>query len=122
MEDEQPKVQFAEGFQFVNVYEMSLSYGVADECGWWVTCGSLILSQQVPNGDVERVQAELEAEYPTAEQQKAARYLTSLDETEHVRFTPIYKYTNVNYYGGDYRVYVEDQPGADFPQEWPHYE
>jgi hypothetical protein len=121
-EDEQPKVQFVEGFVFVNVYELSQGYGGPEEGGWWVTCGSLILSRQVPAGDVEQVQAELEAEYPTAEQQKAARYFESLDETEYVRFAPIYRYTDVNYYGGDYRVYVEDQPGADFPQEWPHYE
>lgn len=117
---------FAEGFVFVNVYEMGLAYGGAEEGGWWVTCGSLIESHQVPEAIAEGVRMVLEDEYPTAEQAKAKVYWESLaDEDSNMyvrRHGPIYRYTDVNYYGGDYRVRIEDKPGADFPEVFPSYE
>jgi len=118
--EDTPKVQFAEGFKFVNVYELSQAYGGPEEGGWWVDCGSLITSRQVPAGDAERVQAELSEEYPSAQKQRVDRLLDGYEEG--VRYAPIYRYTDVNYYGGDYRVYIEDVPGADFPEVFPRYE
>ena len=117
-------VTYAEGFMFVNVYELDLSYGGPEEGGWWVTCGTLIRSHQVPAGDVERVVAELEAEYPDANTARRERaLLPSVDENgDYIRQPRIYCYTDVNYHGGDYQVLVEDKPGADFPEVFPHYE
>lgn len=117
-------VTYAEGFKFVNVYELDQAYGGAEEGGWWVTCGTLITSHQVPDSDVARVVAGLELEYPTADDAKREQaLLPSVDENDdYIRRPRIYRYTDVNYHGGDYRVYVEDKPGADYPEVFPHYE
>jgi hypothetical protein len=92
-------VTYAPGFKFVNVYELDLAYGGPEEGGWWVECGTLICSVQVAEGDAECVQAALKVKYPRTG-----------------------KHTSVVYHGGDYRVRIEDQPGEDYPQVFPHYE
>lgn len=90
------------GKVFVNVYELSQEYGGPEEGGWWVTCGEFITGRVATTETVETIVSELETEYP-----------------ERSNGRPYY---SVVYNGGDYRVYVEDKPGADFPEVFPHYE
>jgi hypothetical protein len=116
---ESATVQYAPGFVFVNVYELDQVFGGPEEGGWWVTTYRVVTSRQVPAGSAESTKATLEAEYPTAAQVNEHNYLLSL-AGEWTRRQ--YRYTDVNYAGGDYRVHIEDKPGVDLPVEWPHYE
>lgn len=102
-------VSYAPGFKFVNVYELDLAFGGPEEGGWWVDCGTLITSRQVHTESAEDMKISLEIKYPTANQSKERGERQS-------------RYTDVNYHGGDYRVYIEDKPGEDFPKVFPHYE
>lgn len=95
-------VQYAEGFTFVNVYEVDRAYGGPEEGGWYYDTGRLITSRQVPAESAYTTRDELVQKYPKGEGRKAS--------------------WSVLYCGGDYRVYVEDHPGADFPEHTPHYE
>lgn len=84
---------------FVNVYEVDRCYGGPEEGGWWYDAGTLVESAEVPAGEAEEVAAELAEQYPHTG-----------------------KVGSVLYQGGDYRIRVEDEPGADYPVEAPHYE
>jgi hypothetical protein len=102
-------IEYADGFTFVNVYELDRVYGGPEEGGWWVTTETVVASRQVHTESAPGMKISLEIKYPTADQAKE-------------RGERQYRYTDVNYYGGDYRVYIEDKPGVDLPVEWPHYE
>ena len=88
--------------QYANVYEMDRAYGGAEEGGWWYDVGELVHTEALPLAEAAakaRI-AELEAEYPNTGES-----------------------SSVVYEGGDYRVFVEDEPGAPyFPATRPHYE
>lgn len=101
MEDEQEYtlIEYAPGFMFVNVYEVWREYGGPEEGGWCFDAGSLVKSRQVSESDVEATVSKLAEEYPNTG-----------------------KYCSVIYTGGDYRIRVESEPGADYPAVTPHYE
>lgn len=99
---ESPTTHFAPGFTFVNVYELDQLFGGPEEDGWSVTTGSLVVSYQVGKDNAETVKAALEVKYPKG--------------------TGRNNCGSVYYQGGDYIVYIEDRPVADFPEVWPHYE
>lgn len=103
-EPEEPEttVHYAEGFTFVNVYEVDRIYGGPEEGGWYYDAGRLITSRQVPEADAERVRAELEEKYSEGTGRNAS--------------------WSVLYAGGDYQVWIEDKPGADYPEHTPYYE
>lgn len=94
--------QYAEGFVFVNVYEVDRIYGGPEEGGWWYDAGTAVVSRQVSEADSERVRAELEAKYPKGTGRNSCN--------------------SVIYQGGDYRVWVENHPAQDYPKVTPHYE
>jgi hypothetical protein len=96
---EQETIQYADGFTFVNVYELDRAYGGPEEGGWYFDAGQLILSRQVPVTAAESVRTALQERYPST----GKRY-------------------SVIYAGGDYSVCLEDHPGADYPEHTPHYE
>lgn len=100
--EQSSKVQYASGFKFVNVYEIDRIYGGPEEGGWYYDAGTVVVSRQVPEAEAEAVKAELETEYPKGTGRNASY--------------------SVLYCGGDYRVYIEDEPGQDYPQVTPHYE
>lgn len=85
--------------KFVNAYEIDRIYGGPEEGGWWYNAGTVVESVEVAESEVDRVVAELEEQYPNTG-----------------------KVGSVLYRGGDYRVCVEDEPGADYPEKTPHYE
>lgn len=90
---------------FVNVYELHLHYGGPEEGGWWWTSGTPVKSLAVPEIEALDFAATLSEVYPmgTGSAKDGA-------------------YWSVIYEGGDYRVYIEDEPAAVWPDERPHYE
>lgn len=96
------RVQYAPGFSFVNVYEVDRCYGGPEEGGWWYDAGQVVLSRQVPDDQIDETVAALEDEYPRGR----GRYNSG----------------SMLYSGGDYKVLVENEPGADYPETTPHYE
>lgn len=93
-------VQYAPGYQFVNVYEMDREYGGPEEGGWYFDTGRLVASVQVPESFVESTIKRLEETYPNTGK----------------RYSVIYSGS------GDYSIMVENEPGKDFPEVTPHYE
>jgi hypothetical protein len=87
------------GVTYVNVYEVDRAYGGPEEGGWYYDAGRLVTSRQVPSGDAESVREDLRKQYPATG-----------------------KSSSVIYTGGDYSVFIEDAPGADYPEYAPHYE
>lgn len=98
-ETETGSVQYADGFVFVNVYEVDRVYGGPEEGGWYYDAGRLITSRQVTEESAEDMKLSLQIKYPKTGDS-----------------------SSVIYSGGDYRVWIEDHPGADFPEYTPHYE
>lgn len=88
-----------DGTEYVNVYEVDRVCGGPEEGGWYFDTGQIIESRHVMTHDVNRTIADLEREYPKTGDSNS-----------------------VIYRGGDYRIYVEDNPGADYPEYPPHYE
>jgi hypothetical protein len=84
---------------WVTAYEVDREYGGPEEGGWWYDTGQVVKTVQAKAEDVDRVREALEKAYPRNGQ-----------------------VSSVNYRGGDYRVRVEDRPGADYPTERPYYE
>lgn len=84
---------------FVNVYEVDRIYGGPEEGGWWYDARTIIETREVSQYAVDDAVRELEEQYPNTG-----------------------KVYSVIYDGGDYRVRVEDQPGANYPEKTPHYE
>ena len=89
---------------FVNVYEVSRSYGGPEEGGWWYTCGTVIESRFVGVGHNGLVTAE-----------------NLVDQLRSV-YPDNGTYTSVVYSGGDYRMEISNRPGENFPTERPYYE
>jgi hypothetical protein len=85
---------------YVNVYEVDRECGGAEEGGWYFDTGRPILTEVVFTEGWAYVRAErLEAEWPDGRNRFSVRPK-----------------------GADYIVRVEDEPGKDFPEVWPHYE
>lgn len=121
--EDEPKVKYAEGFVFVNVYELDRVKGGDEEGEWYFTTGTLITSRQVSAMESIHVAAELRVKYPDAPTYNAIQFAKW--EAEGGEGRPPrkqYRYWEVNYRGGDYEVVVEDHPGADYPEHTPHYE
>lgn len=100
--EQSPKVQYAAGFTFVNVYEVDRIYGGPEEGGWYYDAGTVVISRQVPETEAEAVAEQLRQEYPVGTGRSASY--------------------SVLYCGGDYRVYISGEPGRDYPEVTPHYE
>ncbi len=123
-------VEYAPGFVFVNVYEYDRILGGPEEGEWYYTAGTLVASRQVLTADADRVQAELQAKYPEADNRwhywdhdGTQLYFDDYPEPSEYSYRELaYRYDSVNYRGGDYRVHIEDVPGADFPAVTPCYE
>jgi hypothetical protein len=98
--DDDGSVRYAEGFTFVNVYEVDRAYGGPEEGGWYYDTGRLVLSRQVPSADAESVRASLREQYPSTGKSSSVIY-------------PGY---------GDYTIHLDSEPGADYPDYTPHYE
>jgi hypothetical protein len=90
------------GVAFVNVYELNRVYGGPEEGGWWFTTGEIVRSLAVPTAEANDYAATLEVAYP--------------------RGTGLENCGSVRYAGGDFDVAIEDNPGANWPSEYPHYE
>jgi hypothetical protein len=88
-----------EPMNYVNVYEVARRWGGPEEGGWWYDTGTVVTSVPVVDRETaEEIAATLRAEYPNT-----GRSSSVLG-------------------GADYRVWVEDNPGADYPTERPRYE
>jgi hypothetical protein len=97
-------------YSHVNAYAVDRVYGGPEEGGWWYDTGTFLGGRAVLQGDDE------EAYETTIE--AAKKYL-------HERFAHEYEGNRSRYSvigEENFEVYVEDEPGADFPQERPHYE
>lgn len=100
--DDEFKVEYCG--PFVNVYLTDRAYGGPEEGGWWYNTGQVIRSKQFPNQvNAETAQA-IEQVWCDLEN-KLRRSDTSSVLSE-----------------GCYVVIIEDEPGADYPVERPHYE
>lgn len=86
--------------KYVNVYEVDRSYGGPEEGGWWYNTGTVVLTKQFDD------------------EQQARAYADSLSE----EYPNTGRSSSVIYSGGDYRIYVEDEVGQDYPDHRPHYE
>jgi hypothetical protein len=84
---------------YVNVYAVGRIYGGPEEGGWWYDTGTVLKSVRcLTRGEADRVADVLRADYPDT-----GRSSSVLG-------------------GDDYRVWVEDNPGANYPTERPRYE
>lgn len=116
-------MQYAGGFVFVNVYELDRVYGGPEEGGWYFTTGTFITGRQVPKDHADEWVSAFRADYPTVDE--VNRQALEAWEAEGCPGRPParqYRYDSVCYAGGHYDIYVEDKPGADFPEIYPHYE
>ena len=85
---------------YVNVYEVDRIYGGPEEGGWWYDAGEVMLSERFYDRDAAEARVkELAEEYPNTGQVRS-----------------------IIYSGGDYRIYIEDEPGQNYPDHRPHYE
>lgn len=85
---------------YVNQYTVSRHYGGPEEGGWWYDTGQFVES------------------WPCATEELAFALMQQLATTvEPNRCT---RYSVLG--GADTVFYVEDEPGADWPEEVPHYE
>lgn len=84
---------------YVNVYEVDMAYGGPEEGGWYFDTGTALESHHVAADAVEDVRKQLRDRYQD----------TGMA-------------SNVNYNGGEFGVWHEDKPAADFPTESPFYE
>lgn len=84
--------------QYVNVYEITRCYGGPEEGGWCYDTGTLIHSIKATTETAERIREELRKEYPFTGSRSS------------VRWSP------------DFDIYIEDEPGANWPAYRPHYE
>jgi hypothetical protein len=85
---------------YVNVYEVDRQYGGPEEGGWWYDTGEVVLSERFYNLDAAEARVkELADEYPKT------------------GFS-----SSVIYSGGDYRIWIEDEPAQNYPDNRPHYE
>lgn len=89
---------------FVNVYLIDRAYGGPEEGGWWYDTGQAIRSEQYSSQE-------------EAEEARDAEKAWCNEENRHRR-SDIGSVLSE----GKYVVYIEDDPGADFPTYTPHYE
>lgn len=84
---------------YVNVYAVDRAYGGPEEGGWWYDVGEILESYGPLHEHAAYVLAErLKQDYPNTG-------------------------ASNNVLGGDdYRVWIEDEPGADYPTYRPFYE
>ena len=103
--DNTPNTEFKVEYigPFINVYLIDKAYGGPEEGGWWYEYGKVIRSKQVVPIEVEAA--------------KETELLWCDEENKHRR-SDIGSVLSE----GMYVVYVEDEPGADFPTHTPHYE
>lgn len=86
-------------YLYVNVYSVELMYGGPEEGGWWFDVGTFITGRKVKTRrKAWRIARRLEKHFPNT---KARESVLG---------------------GEDYSVYIEDEPGRDFPERMPHYE
>lgn len=89
--------------KFVNVYLVDREYGGPEEGGWYYDSGRLHSSTQVVDDD--------------AAEAKKAELQLMCDQLNEGR-PPIHSVASY----GQYRVYIEEEPGENFPKVRPHYE
>lgn len=93
----------AHGVKFLNVYEMWREYGGPEEGGWYYDRGDFVGGRLLVNPSEEdhaQAERELRELFPSSGR----------------------KAYSVMYHGGEYKMMLEDSPGADYPAELPHYE
>ena len=118
----------ASGGLFVNVYDINEEYGGPEEGGWSYTSGQFLEGRPVANeAEAQAVKAEYEKKYgqqnasrrpygsvmlndPSAEIPEDWEPQSQAEDESHV------------HYEGKIEVYIEDEPGHDFPTERPRYE
>lgn len=88
---------------FLNVYLIDKAYGGPEEGGWWFEYGQAIRSVQASLETLGTMRAELQLWCDSENAQRRSDIGSVLSE-------------------GKYVVYVEDEPGRDWPSERPHYE
>jgi hypothetical protein len=100
--DEEPEGTFHPNpeVKFLNVYLEDRAYGGPEEGGWWFSYGILERCEPVPTEKAEERKAELEKEYSNEGRRDINSVLSE----------------------GRYSVQIDDRPGADWPEERPHYE
>lgn len=89
---------------FVNVFLTDKAYGGPEEGGWWYHTGQLIRSKQYRTQELAEMAKRVEQDW--------------CDEENKHRMSDISSVISE----GRYVVYIEDEPGADFPTHRPHYE
>jgi len=89
--------------RFVNVYLVDRAYGGPEEGGWWFDTGQVVKSTPT---------------LPKRAQKLSERFSAWADRQNADRRSDISSVLSE----GRYVIYVEDEPGCDFPQESPRYE
>lgn len=89
--------------RFVNAYDVNRAFGGPEEGGWWFDVGVLLESVTLLPG------------------QDAAWVRERLTEKHAPQFEGNHEIGSV-LCEGQLAVYEEDEPGANFPTEYPHYE
>lgn len=90
---------------YVNVYDITRCFGGPEEGGWWYDAGECI--------EIHRVAATSKEECVAI----AAALRTDLS-AEFPRTAKRYSVLG----GEDYDIFIQDDPGSDFPEVRPHYE
>jgi hypothetical protein len=90
---------------FVSIYLVDLAYGGPEEGGWWYRTRQLIRCKQYATRDEAEAAREDEMIWcEETNRSEGRREISSVLST------------------GRYVAYIEDEPGADFPDQIPHYE
>lgn len=92
---------------YLNEYETDRAYGGPEEGGWWFDTGRFIKC----HGEF----ADDRFDEAIAARKKLDGYLAEKREGLHAPSSVLSE-------GRWPQIYVEDEPGMDFPQERPHYE
>ncbi len=90
--------------EYVNIYLVDRAYGGSEEGGWWFDYGTVQASIPV-------------LAYETGDEVKA-RYQPMVDGLNRGRRDDISSMASE----GQYRIFVQCQPAADFPERQPRYE
>jgi len=83
---------------YVNVYEITRCIGGPEEGGWYFDAGELVHSVKATDATAEAIREALSVEYPYTGSRKS------------VVWSP------------DFDIYIENEPGANFPAYRPCYE
>lgn len=90
---------------YVNVYDITRCFGGPEEGGWWYDAGECI--------QIHRVAGRNEAECSNMAHALRDRLRADFPKTDK-------RYSVLG--GDDYDIFIEDEPGRDFPQYTPRYE